>query len=582
MPNLTELGTLEYNGYHFNETTRTKSVQVSPMYDSSGRTCIANVWKCTFQTYIAASDTSPYVQDAVTRLTHPGGALIFQGRGLGNPDINTGQMRDLMWGPKPGPVQLDVIGAGNAVKLTWNVEFTVPCCPGGQYQFALMEFVFTVEHDVDDAGFITRRIRGHLQIPMTRNNVDDRTLSDSADLYRRVVPLPLLLGFKRTWQPWVLSEDRRRLDFGYTDEEQGSEPLPPGIVEATVSETANSSGAALTQWTHTIEGNYRIHRTGNGNVAFNAFMDLIGKRLADLKVSLSVNQGMIPTAFSATNPNRYSKPAARFSLSFTYISSLDRIWKSAKLFDPIPGLNNTWQKWQLSLLNTALNPYGAADLVFITQDQIVDLCQPPGSAGNNQLIGVQERGVVDQALVGRSLQAAFPKPTSDKSWLHYENNLYLESDDGTIPITALPTSSVTSDTDLYGSVPSFAGGVDDAFDSSGTMPSAPGADPSQQYQNILQTYTGGTLRRTTPTCYLTMKGAALRVGYVIDPPRLITVNGVKCVPANRVDRGEGFARGVSANCLYPIYWCSWKLRYYLPSIPQGPLQSAPNPLLGAP
>jgi len=183
--------------------------------------------------------------------------------------------------------------------------------------------------------------------------------------------------------------------------------------------------------------------------------------------------------------------------------------------------------------------------------------------------------------VGRSLQAAFPKPNGATSWLHYENNIYLESDDGTIPLTTLPTSSVTSDSDLYGSVPSFAGGVDDAFDTSPNMPSAPGADPTQQYQNLLDNTPAGTLRRTSPTCFLTMKGCALRVGYAIDPPRLLLVNGVKCIPANRVDRGEGFARGVSANCLYPIYWCSWKLRYYLPSIPQGPLPSPPNPLLGA-
>jgi len=55
---------------------------------------------------------------------------------------------------------------------------------------------------------------------------------------------------------------------------------------------------------------------------------------------------------------------------------------------------------------------------------------------------------------------------------------------------------------------------------------------------------------------------------------------VKPSPANRLDRGEGFNTGIIANAgKFPIYAAKWRLRYFLPEIPNTPITPPPNPML---
>lgn len=88
-------------------------------------------------------------------------------------------------------------------------------------------------------------------------------------------------------------------------------------------------------------------------------------------------------------------------------------------------------------------------------------------------------------------------------------------------------------------------------------------------------------RRVAAAVFIYLRGSAKRAGTAIPPPRLITVNGVEAIPANRLDRNEGFEHGAQFNAgQTPIFYANWNLRYMLPTLPPGQLPLPPNPFAG--
>jgi hypothetical protein len=583
---LTEIGVCEYNGFRFNETTKTLGVRVAPVEDSSGRVTSHSEWEIRLQTYIAESNVnSPFVQDAITRLQTHGAAFRFEGRGLGNPNINTGQMKDVAWGPKPGPVQIETHGK-QAVKLTWSVTFCIPKCPQGKYEFWFMEFNYTVSHELDDCGFVRRVIAGHLQIPMTRKYPKDQTLPDSVDLYREKIEPPVMDQFRRTYGPFVTSEDRRRLDFSFTDEEMPGDPLPEGVVEATLSETSDSSSKGLRQWNHTVEGTYRLAARTSQRVAVLAFLDFICVKQLPLwkkEFAKEIGQGaekeagvIIPTSFSITNPNHYGKPEARLRMSFQAVGSLSRMLAAFDHFKPVPG--SDWKRWQTSIRRGTGGAYGSLRLVFDTSaERFGDLCSPLPLLKPNKILSqvAQPKSTGYEALIAQ----LFKPPEESASWVSYSSAFYLETDDGTAVPALIPDRVLEGKEDVFGRVDSLAGRAWNGIDG-GRLPAFPGAGSNGIVGVLSSNETPSATRRTEPQVILYLRGSAVRAGYPIDPPRLLTVNGVKAIPANRRDRGEGFARDVRANFGVPIHRAGWNLRYVLESMPKGALPAPPNPMLG--
>jgi hypothetical protein len=84
-------------------------------------------------------------------------------------------------------------------------------------------------------------------------------------------------------------------------------------------------------------------------------------------------------------------------------------------------------------------------------------------------------------------------------------------------------------------------------------------------------------RRTKPIVYVIMTGRAARLCYPIAQPELTEIGGVTPVPANRLDRGEGFRHASKANFGKTVYVATWRLRYAIPEIPTGGLPAPPNP-----
>lgn len=682
-----EVGRLEYNGYRFNGTTRVKAVKITPVYDRGRRTVIYNDWQLSIVSYVEGTTTlypsDPVIQDIINRLNKPAGQLVFEGRGIGQPTINLGAgpggavggfippngagggnlVKDVKWGPCPEPLEIEPRG-GRVCKITWSVRFSVPNCVNARYTMAPLELSYTVSHEIDDAGCTNRTISGYLSIPITRQGFGDRFPSDCADYYRGQITPVRLRGFRRRFGPWVVNDDRTRLDFVIIDEEMGKNIPPANVVEVSLDHAVSSSQQGLMNWSSTITGNYRLKKNATGYDAAKEFWKAATRRIAFTrdglkKLSDKYGSEIIPTGYSAREGDAYGRTCrASFSLSYTYVCKLKDLIGNSGLFQPVSG---SWDTWAASLEDSAHNPYGSAKLLFRqTDDYIVDPCDPAlklvrrqddapdlgaelrggrateidgaqlQGAPTERFIEGELRGGPAQAAanakyerdllnaptasnlyINQAVAASFPKPSADNSWILYQNEFFLEVDNGVIPVRTLPTapldlgatllSGVRNDIAglnwdglkpelksynlgaIVGGVAQVSGnGVQGILPPYIMPPSGTGGVGSVVGSAVAALTSAGTaLRRVPGAIFIYMRGFAVRANYRVDPPRLYKVNDVTPEPANRLDRGEGYSIGIKANGHHPLYIGRWNLRYYLPKEPTGQLPLPPNPILGA-
>jgi hypothetical protein len=584
-----------YNGFDFNNgSTVTTGFSVEPVEDEAGRTTIYNLYKLAFRTTFAGTDTTVIAVAARQALTKYGAPFEYSGRGLGDLSINTGVVRDVKFGPKPRELSFNVLGPGNAIELEWSIEVAVPDCPDARYRFFPLALSWTVTFDITD-GYTTRTIAGYLDVPMTRIGPGNRGLADSVDAYReRLVPPPVE-GFRRRYGPWQINDAKTRLSFSIIDEEMGANIPPAGVIKANASHHGASSAAGLRQWQGVISGEYELDKKADATIAAAAFFALCRARIDHLAAALRRSgkddpRSIIPIVFTFDEPELYGRRKAAFSLGYSWTGSVGTVLGDSGLWRPVPGSN--WRAWQLVMNQAASHARGLAKLTFdVGDDKIIDLC-----VGNQVVNLVGNRGVpqadrpfqvndyraarqgVDGGGFAELIRSTFPPPSPQSSWISYQSELFIEVDNGTVMHRLLPAAALQAADDILGSVSDIAGEVWDAIKD--PLPSTrPGGG------NVLDNDIGNPFRpqrrvHGMPVLYLV--GKAVRAGFPVPVPRLVYVNGVKPIPANRLDRGEGYSQGVKfAAGDTPVFTSRWKLRFVLPSLPSGTLPIPPNPILGA-
>jgi hypothetical protein len=597
---LPTFGTLHYNGYTFNEKTETVALSMRPVYDHAGRTVLYLLFSITVRTVITGvAGTDAEVGRIRRQLTRPAGRLNYDGRGFGGLLVNVGAgPKDVVWGPRPQELSWKPLGRNLAGELTWRVDVALPDCDNAAYQFRPLEFSFSVTHDVDK-GYTRRTIAGYLRIPQTRRGATDRRLSDSPDYYRERIAPPLLPGFRRSYGPWTVNEAKDRLDWSIVDDELRGAVPPPGVVEASLSHEVSTTTAGLTLWTGTIAGEYELAKFANPLLAVRYFMAVCKERIFNTARAVGKNaSGIIPVAFKMTEPDAYAENRAKFMLGYTFVQPVKDILRAASLWRPVPG--SDWRLWALSLQNTAFGPRGYAHLEFAAEDdRIIDLCDPSPyigtlGAGHGGIGSLPRPGVAVPipavpALpdIQEGILRNFPTPAPASSWIYYESELWLETDQANTPIRPLPIRKASeallrAGTGLVpGQKQSFWDVLADA-----TMPIAGFINDLKGGKAVLAGVTtpndlaNGTHHRGAPVCYVYLRGRAARAGFPVPIPLIRDVAGVKPVPACRLDRGEGFGQGVYKGVGVPLYTGSWNLRYYLPEVPRH-LPVPPNPILRA-
>lgn len=613
MQTVSEIGEASYNGWEFSAYAETLEFRGTPQYDSSRRTIVATMFSLTISDYIQNGDTDAQARLAIIRLTQPAAGLVYTGRGFSNVRINLGGTNDCSWGPAPRVISLTPMGgSGKTVKIVWTVEWLQPTCQDGRTSAgSIMEWCYKLSFDIDRSGYTTRRYQGHIRIAQTRPDIKIRTVQRSADEWRDQVTPAIPNKFRRVSQNWSLSEDKCKLDFTIVDEQMPPNPPPRGVVQAEANHEISCDGGKIFNWMGTISARYEIADNATVEKAVTAFFALIKDRVGSKKFEPAELKGgdgtpltirsagvIIPWGFSVGEPEIYGKRSASFRFSYRVAGvDLAQILNQGGLWRATPtdrgsglaGLANAgrdgFDLWAGSMKSAQSNR-GISGLNFTANgsDFIVDLCAavkpiPPlptalkiaFSEAVVNLPGGPVLGANFSTALQSLLSTTFPAPPPDKSWLDYRITTITEGSSGTVESKPLPVTPIP----VRPSGSTAAG-----WDASQTgMPTTPPAY-DKPFPPLPNAGNVSVQRRTSPTLYVRLVGQALRVGYPIQIPELVSVAGATPTMVSRVDCGEGFAQSVVGNVLVPVYAASFNLRYVLNDVPQGPIGPPVNGLIG--
>ena len=602
----------EYNGVVWGPTADTVAFSVRPNLDPARRTVVSATYTITVvETIQGVVTTNAIVREKIAKLSRNGGRLKYKGRGFGDLDINIAGgligglgKRDVAWGPITKEVTCKPTGAGKAVELSWTVEFTTVNCPDGLTSAGtILWFNFTVGFERDREGYTTRVYDGSLCIAQTRKKVDDKRLSATADEHlERMTPF-LLPGFRRESQSERLSADKCTLYLTVRDVQLPGNLPPVRVVDGSIEHTWQSDG--LFKWNGSISATYDIARgEGTANDAILPFRDLVSSRIADARKMLQngaaprpgleaaaarlmgVNPGgpvnVMVLGASASEPNILGRLQVRLGIQYYAVGcAFSEILRSGGLWKPVPtGGGNpeaVWSRWVHSM-PSVFDARGHAELVFTAkEDSLVDACIAGKPVVPQQTVAdlvTTPQTVVD---LSTSLFSIFPPPTPQNSWIKYQNFVTTSADTGrvigrTLPGQPLarPSLAQSASWNAQQGIPTgsaIGGGL--AVAGSGGAGSLIGGNTAARGETFVH-------QRTIPTVYVTMEGSALRAGYEIPVPELLTVNGARPELVGQ----PWFRTGIVGHTQVPIVKAEWSLTYaFTDELPKKAIPVPPNPFL---
>lgn len=594
---------VSYNGVSFGNDTETLDCSIRPVLDSAKRTVIYNVYSFTIRGFASVGDGVTTTDDTMTfirrRLTRVAGEFRYRAVGLGDLTVNVpaeSNARDVIWGPKPTLLKWKPHGQLTA-EVTWSVEVAIPPCDDvATWRFGIMEFCWGVNWAIDKSGYTTRTFSGHLAIPQTRDTVDSRTFADQADRWREWLTPAIPPGFRRTPGNFQLSEDKCRLNFSIVDEEVGPNYPPPGVIDVQASHSFSTGNQLGGTWTGTLSATYEMERGTPRSEAFYHFVTLLRDRQRESARQFSTFPGgkrervvPIPRAFTMGEPEIYGRRGAFFSCTYTFVCSLRDMLRASGLWRPVPGTN--WQQWAGSLAGNAMSSRGNAGMKFdAAGDHIIDLCLPAAQSS------LPAAGPPPTRPGGRVPEEIRAEVTAGTSWLRYESWLRIEVEDNVVEMKPLPprepprqggrdaepppslippgggigglSLSPPSRGEPAGPLPEFAGAKGPAAGRVAGKDPFPDLEPFHQLQ-------------AKPSYYAVLHGWAMRAGFAITPPNLVSVGAARARPFNRPELGDGFEHAILDSWFgVPVYGARWQLRYVLAAHPGFNVPFADTPFLG--
>jgi hypothetical protein len=532
MVGLGTVGTLSYNGYSFDGSSRLE-VQSEFIQDDAQRTVVAVKKTLTVRAVIAATPTDASLINIRHRLEKQGQALDFRNRGFGD-DVRVnvdGGVKDIAWGPKPKILDWVPLGANNACEIVWQCETTVPpmCSPNGLLSASgIMAFNYSVDFQVNDKGYTTRTITGYLQIAQTRNG---RAVPDCADLYRSLIQPPLPADFKRS-HDYKISADKSRLDFTIIDRQiESATPFPPGVVDIRANHRAHwQRRPNAMRIRNTISASIEMARNYEKSQALKIFLDMAFRRIAEAK---TVNQAGVLIDNFEIDEELFSQKNS-FSMSYRVMKNIGELLGTNGLglgfWQPVVETN--WQQWKLSMAE-AFSQRGFANLGLQPgNDLIIDLC------GGGYIPWWDESPRTPTIIAAATRQVANELPPPQSSWLDYIQQIIPYRSINTVRQAFMQPPDNTQNVENMNAVNGFgyptAGGQNDIIQLSGR-----------------------------PHYAVALAGKARRVGYPVPRPAIIAAGGQVPIETETIFRewSEGNHFGIT------VYGAEWLVSYMLPNSP---------------
>lgn len=563
MTNLTTDAVVSYNGYTFSVMMKTLGVDARSVPDSAGRTTTHKAVTIRLQDIIQSdTGTGATLDNIRSKLEQPGGALAFTNVGFGALVLPSGTLTDLKWGPIPKVLSWESYGSGNAAKVVWQVEFCI--LEGKANQTGPMEYNYDVSWHIDESGYQRRVVSGHLTIPQTRRNINDRSLKANADSFRDKVYPPLVPAFRRIPGDYKLSEDKCTLTWSVTDVQEGPNFPPPGCIKAKVSHRVESDGNNLRSYTGHFEAEYELRMDLPPSIGTQYFVSLVASRLGPLarKSIGAVGVGracqtILPVKLTMGQPDLYGKNVVTFGFSYTYTTDIRGILTASGLWTPVP--NSNWRLWSASIAPIT-GERGQAGMKFVNKDDlIIDL----GSNDKLPLAGPKLEGSAPPNIkqdvlnhILKAMQFRADDITPSNSWIEYKNIGITTPIDDIAEMKALATKKIDQATGIKGSGTAAAAAMQAIINASAPLKLAEwGYKALSSVKTTVQV-------RSKPSIYVTLKGSALRAQYPIKPPRLVLAGGTPPIQACQTE--NSFKTSTVANWGVPIYAAHWNLRYLVP------------------
>lgn len=534
---------ITYNGYQFGDYSHV-DISAVMVEDDAQRTVLRHRYRIRVSTTIVAEAGDLNVGYHFRRirqlLTKQGQALIIDHAGFGpklSINSGTGGVRDVDFGPKPKIVNWDPVGATNAVEVVWECETSIPTCDGnyGARYTGIESINYTISHRINESGYTTRTISGHISIAMSASG---QALPDTADAYRDFIIIRKPINFTRE-TTWNLSADKRRAEFTLLDKEiESPNAYPAGIIKISARHrvlwTRLGHGTrSMANLPNSISASITLAPGQSRARAWEVFRGIVSSRVGyaianGLTVfieALEVEEEIYSNTWSFNMQWRVTSTMSDGPLGFFF--------SGTGLGSPTPDAMQ-WGSWDASVGHLQSHRGIAGMRVDATQDQIINLCT------TEWLPEYQHETTISFPLPTYYFRFCNERPPPLRSWLQWDTMLY-----------------------AYENVPTAVQitlGHDDLKKTS-FNPEQPTAtygdtDVDDQIRRFVEDAPAGT--------EFTWTGYAERVGWMIPRPALLNV-GNKVL--TRKD-GQKFAqKRIGIIFCQPVYAAAWNQTYVVTERP---------------
>jgi hypothetical protein len=316
---LPDVGTLSYNGVRWNSLYKS-TVTGTPVADEAKRTTKLMDYSLEVQGTVTLAGnnltTDNTWKNLRKQLTVHGAPLLYSGNGFGSLNVNVpgGAVQDVVWGPVPELLGFKPLGAGLGAEVHWRVTVRIPemtppggststlstvpgaglvaaLGPGANNSGPVLQYNYECGLTFDEDGYAGLRIRGTLEVPLSRLPNQARQVQRTVDDYRqRWLNIQVdLNNYKVTRRTFNYSRDKRTCEWEFAAEELAPMGLPPGATKARgrmsvrghpIAKSAGGLGVfSGIAWTVSLTATYTVHKKFPRRTAAWAFYALLWYRM---------------------------------------------------------------------------------------------------------------------------------------------------------------------------------------------------------------------------------------------------------------------------------------------------------------